>query len=234
MLDNMKMSAENFILGLKHGVYVFVSDSCDYCKTYAESLKYVENCHLHVVECLTESDKSAIYQITGKSALPITAAWIDNEPQWTALGQLFFEEEDSDEPDENEWTLNKVAKYLKETFGDKPLTNAEIVEKLAKVKKHCYPAYYIFPPNTPAEIKQAALEKAFEYNELPYDVDVIDNLKCITEKDKDIMLKSNVTLFKLVIFDITKTRVYSDLANSLISEYINRRRTTAGFEMRDL
>lgn len=230
----MKMSANNFVLGLKHGVYVFVSDSCEYCKTYADSLKYVENCHLHIVECLTESDKNAVYQLTGKSALPITAAWYDNEQQWATLGQLFLEEEGSDEPAENDWTLNKVAKYLKETFGDKPLTNAEIVEKLAKVQKHCYPAYYVFPPNTSEEVKHNAFEKAFEHNEIPYDVDVIDKLQCITEKDKDIMLKSNVTLFKLVVFDISKTGVYSDLANSLISVYIGQQRNTAGFEMRDL
>lgn len=232
MLDNMKMSAEHFVLGLKHGVYVFVSDSCEYCTAYADSLKFVENCHLHIVECITDADKQAVYQITGKGSLPVTAAFIDNEMQWAALGQLYTQDEGDDPIDDTTWTINKVVKYLQDTYGDKPLTNEEIVEKLARIKKHCVLAYYVFPPNTSAEIKQKQFNLAFEHNEVPIDVDSI-NMLSLSEKDKETMLKSNLMLIKLVIFDIEKTEKYSDLANCLIVDYVSDRKT-APFEMRSL
>ena len=230
----MKMSAEKFILGLKHGVYVFVSDSCEFCTEYAKSLEMVENCHLHIVECATEADKSAIYQMTGRSVLPLTTAWYDNEIQWVAPGQLFYEEEGSDPPAPEDWTINKVIKYLKETFGDKPLTPEEVVERLSMIKKYCSPTYYVFPPNTPTAAKRLAFEKAFEHNEMPVDVDSIISIEKLSDTNKYIMLKSNYAYFKLVIFDITKTSVYSDVANKLISDYLNPNKRTANFEMRDL
>ena len=41
-------------------------------------------------------------------------------------------------------------------------------------------------------------------------------------------------MFKLVVFDVAKTSVYSDLANKLIADYMSSNMLTAGFEMRDL
>lgn len=96
------------------------------------------------------------------------------------------------------------------------------------------PAYYVFPPNTPTAAKRLAFEKAFEHNELPLDVDTISSIEKLTDKDKYTMLKSNLRTFKLVLFDVAKTSVYSDLANKLISDYMNSNMLTAGFEMRDL
>lgn len=234
MFDHMKMSAKQFVLGLKHGVYVFVSDSCEFCKDYAESLKYIENCNLHIVECATDADKSTIYQITGRSVLPITAAWYDNELQWVALGQLYSEEEGADPLQEGEWSINKVVKYLQDTFGDKPLTKEEIAEKTEACSKHCVPTYYIFPPNTSVAAKRQAFEKAFEHNELPVDVDNVSSIEKLSDKDRYIMLKSNIATFKLVVFDVTKTSVYSDLANRLLADYMNGNMLTGKFEMRDL
>lgn len=234
MFDNMKMSAEQFILGLKHGVYVFVSDSCEFCTEYAKSLELVENCHLHIVECATEADKSAIYQMTGRTVLPLTTAWYDNEIQWVAPGQLYYEEEHSDPPAPEDWTINKVVKYLKETFGDKPLTPEEVVERVNMIRKYCAPAYYVFPPNTPDDVKKKAFAKAFEHNEMPVDVDTIIAIDGLSDKDKYIMLRHNYAYFKLVIFDIAKTSVYSDIANQLIADYFDHKRKTASFEMRDL
>lgn len=234
MFEHMKMSASKFILNLKHGVYVFVSDSCEFCKDYAESLRFVENCNLHIVECTTEDDKQAIYQITGRTVLPLTAAFYDNELQWVTPGQLFIEEEGADPLPATDWSINKVAKYLQETFGDKPLTPEQVAEKIKMIEKHCVPAYYVFPPNTSTAAKRLAFEYAFKQNELPLDVDTISNIENLSDKDKYIMLKSNVQLFKLVIFDVTKTSVYSDLANKLIADYMNSNMLTAGFEMRDL
>ena len=230
----MKMSAKQFVLGLKHGVYVFVSDSCEFCKDYAESLKYIENCNLHIVECATDTDKSTVYQITGRSVLPITAAWYDNELQWVALGQLYSEEEGADPLQEGEWSINKVVKYLQETFGDKPLTKEEIEEKTEACSKHCVPTYYVFPPNTSITAKRLAIEQAFKYNELPFDVDTVSSIENLSDKDRYIMLKSNIATFKLVVFDVAKTSVYSDLANRLLADYMNSNMLTGKFEMRDL
>ena len=234
MFDHMKMSASKFILGLKHGVYVFVSDSCEFCREYAESLQYVENCNLHIVECVTDEDKQTIYQITGRSVLPLTAAFYDNAIQWVAPGQLFMEEEGSDPLPEGDWSINRVAKYLQDTFGDKPLTPEQVAEKIKMIEKYCMPAFYVFPPNTPTAAKRMAIEKAFEHNELPVDIDTIANIENLSDKDKYIMLKSNLLMFKLVVFDVTKTSVYSDLANKLIADYMSSNMLTAGFEMRDL
>lgn len=228
------MSAKQFVLGLKHGVYVFVSDSCEFCKDYAESLKYIENCNLHIVECATDTDKSTVYQITGRSVLPITAAWYDNELQWVALGQLYSEEEGADPLQEGEWSINKVVKYLQETFGDKPLTREEIEEKTEACSKHCVPTYYVFPPNTSITAKRLAIEQAFKYNELPFDVDTVSSIENLSDKDRYIMLKSNIATFKLVVFDVAKTSVYSDLANRLLADYMNSNMLTGKFEMRDL
>lgn len=234
MFDHLKMSASQFILNLKHGVYVFVSDSCEFCKDYAESLKYIENCNLHIVECTTDTDKSAIYQITGRSVLPITAAWYDNELQWVTLGQLYVEEEGSDPLQEGEWSINKVVKYLQDTFGDKPLTTEEIAEKTEACSKHCIPTYYVFPPNTSTSVKRQMFEKAYEHNELPFDVDNVASIENLSDKDRYIMLKSNIATFKLVVFDVSSTSVYSDVANRLLADYLNGKLLTGKFEMRDL
>lgn len=229
MFDSIKMSAESFMLGLKHGVYVFVSDACEFCHSYQESLKYIDNANLHIVECTLDSDKSAIYQITGKGALPITASFIDGDMQWATLGELY---ELSD--DEEDWTLTKLAKYLDDTFGKAPLTPEEITQKLEMLKQHCSYAFYIFPPNTSAEVKQRILSKAFEHGELPIDIDMIDSL-AIDRKQKEIMITSNVAITKLVIFNINTTTTYSDLAKFVISAYVNSKRTNAAtFEPRDL
>lgn len=223
------MSTETFMLGLKHGVYVFVNDSCEFCHSYQESLRYIDNANLHIVECTLESDKSTIYQLTGKGALPITAAFIDGDMQWSTLGEL-YELSDDDE----DWTLTKLAKYLNDTFGKAPLTPDEITQKLATIKQHCSYAFYIFPPNTSNEAKQLAFSKAFEHGEVPIDIDLIDSLD-IDRKQKEIMITSNVAITKLVIFDINTTTNYSDLAKFVISAYVNSKRTNiANFEARTL
>ncbi len=233
MLDQLKMSAEQFVLGLKHGVYVFVSDACDYCKAYADSLKYIDNCNLHIVECVTDADKTAIYQLTGKGALPITSSWYDNQQQWAALGQLFMQEEGDDPADDDTWTLNKLSKYLNDTFGTKPLSNEEIVKKLDTIRKHCVPAYYVFPPEAKYEVRHKAMTEAFKHNEMPIDIDTLSSLD-ISYEDKLIMVRSNLAYFKLVIFDLQHTDKYSKLATDIIADYMQANHMTATFEMRDL
>jgi hypothetical protein len=69
---------------------------------------------------------------------------------------------------------------------------------------------------------------------MPVDVDTIIAIDGLSDKDKYIMLRSNYAYFKLVIFDIAKTSVYSDIANQLIADYFDHKRKTASFEMRDL
>jgi len=229
MFDSSKMSAKDFMLGLKHGVYVFVSDACHFCTSYKESLTMIDNANLHIVECVLEADKSAIYALTGKGSLPITASFIDNDLQWSTMGELF---DMSDDP--HDWTLPKLARYLEETFGRDPLKPEEVVQKLATIKQHCAFAYYVFPPNTSEEVRKKVMDQAFEKGEIPYDVDVIDAMN-IDQHSKEIIATSNISSAKLVIFDLNKTKEYSKLANYVIAAYASSKRTDAApFEMRDL
>lgn len=229
MFDSSKLSAKDFILGLKHGVYVFVSDACHFCTSYKESLKLIDNANLHIVECTLDADKSAIFEITGKGALPITASFIDNALQWATMGELF---DISDDP--SDWTLTRLAKYLDDTFGREPLKPEEVVDKIAMLKKHCAFAYYVFPVTTSEERRKEVMDKAFEHGEIPVDIDSIDKMN-IDQHSKEIIVSSNISTAKLVIFDINKTNEYSKIANYAIATYVTSKRSDAApYEMRDL
>lgn len=233
MLDELKMSASSFILGLKHGVYVFVSDACDYCKAYKESLRFINNCNLHIVECVTDADKTAIFQLTGKSNLPVTASFVDNELQWATLGQLFMQDEGDEPPEPGTWTLNMVAKYVHDVFGDAPLSEEEVQKKIEKANKKCYFAYYVFPENISDEIRQRQLDNAFKYNELPIDLSEINKLN-ISEEEKEIMVLSNKAYATLVVFDMEHTDTYSPLAVKLLQTYYDPNAVSAPVVLRGL
>ena len=43
MFDNQRKSAESFLLGIKHGVYVITNDTCEICEAYKKEIEYIKN-----------------------------------------------------------------------------------------------------------------------------------------------------------------------------------------------
>ena len=54
MFDSQKLAFENFVLGYKHGVYVFTKDGCRACEDYKKEIEWINNSYLYFVEVLLE------------------------------------------------------------------------------------------------------------------------------------------------------------------------------------
>jgi hypothetical protein len=206
MLDSQKMGAHEFIVGFKHGLYVCVSDTCQLCMDYKQDLKTVDSHHLMLVEVSTDEQKKAIYQIAGRTAFPITMGFWKNELKFVKLGQLFGED------------LSSALKFL-ERFPKDPFTPEELAMLQKDVYKRCKLAYYVFPPGTGKEARMAALNAAFEHDELPMDVDKQPGLPDGPD-DRVKALSGMLAHAKLVIFDIFKTAEYSEVATKLIAKFM--------------
>lgn len=210
MFDSQKLSCQAFLLGLKHGVYIFTNDTCQFCKDYKASIEHVNNANLYFVECILEEEKDIVYKLTSRMTMPITAAFVDGELQWSRVGQLFGED------------LEEVLAYLNDTFGTAPLDEVEKQKKIAMVTHRCVPTFYIFPPNTTQEKRIEALKEAPKYNEFPIDVDSFNFIEDMNIRER--MFSSNYGASNLVIFNIESTDTYSDFAKVVIDGYVAKRK----------
>ena len=138
MFDSQKLSFENFVMGYKHGVYIFTSDSCRVCQDYKRDIEWINNCFLYFVEVNTEEEKSILAKIIDRTALPATVAYLDNEIKFIRMGEVF----------EADWI--EFDQFLKQ-FPDKPLPKDEIQRRIDKQKNRCLLTYYIFPQDISEE-----------------------------------------------------------------------------------
>lgn len=208
MFDSQKISFENFVLGYKHGVYLFTSDSCRVCQDYKHDIEWINNCYLYFVEVNTEEEKSILAKIIDRTALPATVAYLDNEIKFIQMGHVF----------EADWV--KFNYFLKQ-FPDKPLPMDEIQRRIEKQKNRCILTYYIFPQDISADKRTKIINKAHEYNELPIDVDsfCVD----VEKKERERMLEGSYHFAKLVLWKDPNSTVsnYSPFANDILIGYTN-------------
>ena len=121
MFDSQKINFDDWLLGYKHGTYIFTSDSCHLCQEYKKSIEYINNHYLYFVEVNTEQQKEVLSKTMRRSALPMTACYKDNNLQFVRLGQLF------------DLQMKEILEFLKD-FPKEPLTKQEILEKIEDAK----------------------------------------------------------------------------------------------------
>lgn len=208
MFDSQKLSFENFVMGYKHGVYIFTSDSCRVCQDYKRDIEWINNCFLYFVDVNTEEEKSILAKIIDRTALPATVAYLDNEIKFIRMGEVF----------EADWI--EFDQFLKQ-FPDKPLPRDEIQRRIDKQKNRCLLTYYIFPQDISEEKRTELMNKSHEYNELPIDIDRL--CVCVDKKERERMLEGSYHFAKLILWKDPNANVanYSPFANDILIGYTN-------------
>ena len=78
MLDTQRLTLEKFLLGYKHGVYIFTSDACSICTDYKAQLEWVKSPYLYFVEVVTDQEKAIVRKVIDRIGFPATVAYLDN------------------------------------------------------------------------------------------------------------------------------------------------------------
>lgn len=219
MFDSQKLSFEKFILGYKHGIYVFTEDTCHICQEYKDSIAYINNANLYFVEVSLESEKKIVEELLGRSVFPLTVCFKDNKLSYVKAGQLF------------ETQLEGIFADLKK-FGDNPLSPEEIQKRLKKEETKCRLAYYVFSNSITTDERKQIIEKSIKYNELPIDVDSVPENLSLEEKFH--LLEYTLSLAKLVIFKTNKSQLFSPIGQKIVIEYNNAHGSETKFEIRNV
>lgn len=202
MFDDQKMSTRDFVLGVRNGVYVFVTDACEFCRDYRKDIEKIDNHYLKIVEAATDEDKKVIWAMLDRVGFPLTAGYWENELKFVERGQRFGND------------FDKIVKFL-ERFPKEPMTEQEM-EKLKKdVSRQFSLSLYVFPPETPISARNDALCAANHYDEIAIDVDMHLGLPMDTEERVKALRKIGR---KIVIFNVFDTSKYSDTATMLIQK----------------
>ena len=217
MFDSQKLSFEKFLLSYRHGIYIFTDDACHICQDYKESISYINNAYLYFVEVSTESERNILSEILERSVFPLTACFKDNKLKYVKPGQLF------------DTQLKQIFEDLKE-FGDNPLTEEEISERIQKEKTKCQLTYYIFAPSISNKDKEKIMSKAIDYNELPLDIDSVGILLSLEQREH--MLEGQMPFSKLVIIKDNKSNIFSNLAQKILIDYAAIKGQETSFEVR--
>lgn len=216
MLDEQKLAFDRFIAGYKHGVYVFISDSCAICRDYFNEIKHINNKNLYFVEVTTNQQKEVLHKVLGRMGTPQTAGFRDNKMEWCRAGQLF------------ETQMPIVYDFLKQ-FPSEPLTLEEIHERI-KIKENARKiTLYIVPPEIDKDTLNKIKDKAYEYKELPFIVDEVTPSRSLNEKKE--MLDGLFDQFKLVIWK-GDSNIYSPLSQYVLLTYTQQK--DAKFDVRKI
>lgn len=160
MFDSQKISFDSFVTGYKHGVYIITRDACEVCQEYKRDIEYINNRYLYFVEARTEAQLRIAKGMHDRLAFPMTAGWKDNQLVFVRLGELFGKD------------FSDVLDWLKQ-FGDAPLSESELKERIDKFNARCELSFYIFPDDMCQEQRNKFISSAYDRHELPVDVDTI-------------------------------------------------------------
>ena len=199
-----KITAQSFILGYKHGLYVFVSDTCQFCVDYKRDIERIDSPYLYIVEVVTESEKQVIWELLDRIGFPLTAGYLDNEIKFVERGQRFG----------NDFT--QLVKFLEECFPKTAMSNDELLKRQKAASREFKTALYVFPPEFSEEARKAALNAAKCYDELAIDIDTHPGLPDDPTTKVRVLSKFGR---KIVIFDVFETNEYSDTANLLMQKF---------------
>lgn len=217
MFDSQKLAFDKFLLSYKHGIYIFSDDTCHICQDYKQSIEYINNAYLYFVEVSLDSERKILAEMLERTVFPLTACFKDNKLKYVKPGQLFDSQ------------LEPIFEDLKE-FGDNPLSEKEIAERIKKEKTKCQLTYYIFSPGISNEDKEKVMSKAIEFNELPLDIDTVGTLLTLDQREH--MLEGQMPFSKLVIIKDSKSNIFSTLAQKILIDYAAIKGPEAKFEVR--
>ena len=217
MFDSQKLAFDKFLLSYKHGIYIFTDDTCHICQDYKQSIEYINNAYLYFVEVSTDSERKILADMLERTIFPLTVCFKDNKLKYVKPGQLF------------DTQLEPIFEDLKE-FGDNPLSDAEIAERIQKEKTKCQLTYYIFSPSISDEDKEKVMSKAIEFNELPLDIDTVGTLLTLDQREH--MLEGQMPFSKLVIIKDNKSNIFSNLAQKILIDYAAVKGPETKFEVR--
>lgn len=219
MFDSQKLNFDKFLLSYKHGIYIFTDDACHVCEDYKQSIEYINNSYLYFVEVSLDSERKILADMLERTVFPLTVCFKDNKLKYVKPGQLF------------DTQLEPVFKDLKE-FGDHPLSDQEIAERIKKEQTKCLLTYYIFAPTISTEDKEKIMNKSIEYNELPLDIDTV--APALTLQQREHILEGQLPFSKLVLIKDNKTNIFSNLAQKILIDYVAVKGPEARFEVRML
>ena len=209
MLDTQRLTLEKFLLGYKHGVYIFTSDACSICTDYKAQLEWVKSPYLYFVEVVTDQEKAIVRKVIDRIGFPATVAYLDNEIKFIELGGL----------SDIDWA--KFMHFL-DNFGDKPLLKSEIEKRIEKQKNRCLLTYYIFPTNIDSAKREALMNKGADMNEFPIDIDTV--CPTLDKKERERMIEGCYHFAKMVLWkDKTATNSfnYTSFSQDILIGYTN-------------
>ena len=188
-----KISFESFITGFRHGVYVFVNDSCQACNDYAKTLEKIDSEYLFIVECILDSEKEIIKNMVNKMVFPLTVT-IDKYEIIAVEPGILFEKQLED-------IFNVLDYFKKNKISDE---NIKLLS--ARYNNKCKTIFYICPKYYEKEEK-IILDKLKEmkliglnYNSFNISLssnilfDIIENMEIIIFKNKERKLYSTLNL----------------------------------------
>ena len=185
MFDSQKLSLESFLMGYKHGCYVFTTDTCRACQDYKREIEWINNCYLYFVEVTTEEEKAILAKVINKKAFPQTVGYVDNEIKFVEGGVIY----------DKGWI--EIQKFL-DKFGTVPLPKDEIQRRIERQKNRCLLTLYAIPENIQGEERKKIVNSAYKFNEMPIDIDAF----CpeVETKERERMLEGQYHYAKLVIW----------------------------------
>lgn len=210
-----KINAQTFLEdSFRNGVFVFVSDSCQFCEDYKKDLERVDSSFLFIVETVTEDEKKAVWRVLDRIGFPLTAGYLDNDLKFIERGQRFGND------------FSKIVNFLKK-FPKEPFSQEDLYKRQKAVSGALKVALYVFPPGCDKNSRMTALNAAKQYEELAIDVDEHPGLP------EDIQFRVNALLKiadKVVIFNVYETEKYSECVTELlkrVTEDLDERKNKA-------
>jgi hypothetical protein len=203
IIGDQVISTSEFFSELLNGLYVFVTDSCEFCMDYRKDLDRLSSPWLKIVEVNRDDEKNEIWKWLDRVGFPLTVGIRDSEVKFVKRGQRFG----------NDFT--ELVEFLK-TFPEQPLSEDELLKRQKAASKEFKTALYVFPPEYSEEARKAALNAAKCYDELAIDIDAHPGLPDDPTTRVRVLSKFGR---KIVIFDVFETNEYSDTANLLIQKF---------------
>jgi hypothetical protein len=197
------LTTSEFFSGLLNGVYVFVTDTCQFCMDYRKELDRLKSPWLKIVEVNGDEEKREIWSWLDRVGFPLTAGIRDGEIKFVERGQRFG----------NDFT--ELIEFLK-TFPDQPLSDDELLKRQKAASKTFKLALYVFPPDFDETARKMALSAANRYDEIGIDIDEHPGLP----DDVDIRVHALKKIGqKIVIFNVFETNEYSKAGFALMQQF---------------
>ena len=186
MFDSQKLSFENFLLGYKHGLYIFVQDNCSWCEKYKKEIEYIDSCYLYIVEVTTTKERAILEKISGRSVYPQTVGFVDNEIKFARTGVEFEKQQ-----------AEVILPFLKQ-FPDKPLSQAEIDKRIQKQKNKCMLTYYVFGEDVDEDTRKKLILEGASKNEFAIDISKVGI--GLDDNERERLLESQYHTCRMVVY----------------------------------